>query len=89
MTLEGFVHCKSADIVKLPEHLLRSWNNMVDVVSAYCKCAYFATFKEVSNVSADGTASGVGAALSCSAWLGLILELRADTCLCVQSHRHQ
>lgn len=38
---------------------------------------------------ADGTASGVGAALSCSAWLGLILELRADTCHCVQSHRHQ
>lgn len=90
MTLEGFVHCKSSvDIVELLEHPLSSWDNMVEVVSAYCKCAYFPIFKEVSNVSADGTASGVGAALSCLVWLGLILETRADTCLCMQSHHHQ
>lgn len=41
MTLEGFVHCKSSvDIVELLEYPLSSWNNMVDVVSAYCKCAF-------------------------------------------------
>lgn len=87
MTLEGFVHCKSSvDVVELLEYPLSSW------IGWCCVCLLqvcFPVFKEVSNVPADGTASGVGTALSCLVWLGLVLETRADTCLCMQSHHHQ